>query len=59
MIRAVKQGMNWMTIEINSIEDDAENIEEFVGVGDPVVLVQDIEELKELLDLEDFEITQY
>jgi len=43
--RATMMSMKWYAIEIDSVEDDAENIEEFASQGTAVVIVDDLEVL--------------
>lgn len=46
MIRIVKMSNKYYGIEIDSIEDDLENIKDFIDQGTPVILVNDLEDLE-------------
>lgn len=57
MIRIVKTSYKYYGKEITSIEDDTDNIFEFVTNGEPVILVQSLEDLYELgIDKKDVEM---
>jgi len=58
MFRAVKEGRTWYALEIESLEDDIENIQEFVDSGQPVILVNEIDDLEQLLPDERISIIQ-
>ena len=51
MIRLVRMSGTWYGITIETeydLEDDAENIHVLVEAGDPVILVDDLEQVEEL-----------
>lgn len=47
----------WYGTEIEDVEDDMSNIQEFINSGTAVVLAADVEDFKELLNLEDEDFT--
>ena len=47
MYRIVKSSGKVYAYEITSIEDDIENIEEFISSGDVILLCEDFEDLYE------------
>lgn len=48
MIRATYMSLKWLSTEIASVEDDAENIQVFVEEGTPVLLLDDFDQAEEL-----------
>lgn len=48
MYRIVKMSGKVYALEIDNIEDDIENIEEFISTGDSVILCEDLSDLYDL-----------
>lgn len=48
MYRIIEQRHRWYALRVDSIEDDAENIEDFVKDGDIVIIVDDLKMLSQL-----------
>lgn len=48
MYRLTNLSSQWYALEINSIEDDIENIKEFTSTGTPIILCEDFDNLYEL-----------
>lgn len=49
MIRAIQVVEKWYVEEITTIEEDAQNIRVSVEEGKPVIIVNDVGDLRELL----------
>jgi hypothetical protein len=52
MFRVMKMGHSFYATEVNSVEDDAENIQKFVDDAVMVILVEEIEDAEKLFDVE-------
>jgi hypothetical protein len=57
MYRVVCLGHKWHAIEIKSIENDLENINEFVDNADPVIIVNELWQVEDLL-MDEIEIVE-
>ncbi len=55
MYRVIKIRGKFYGIEIDSIDDDIENIEGFIETGDPVILCDELEDL-EIFGIDETEI---
>ena len=55
MLRAIKMSGMIYAIEV-TLEDDIENIEQFVSEGNPVVLANELEEIAGLFNVSEDEI---
>jgi hypothetical protein len=53
IIRLVKMGGKWYATKI-TLNNDLENIEEFINSGEPVLLVADIADIPD--EIEDYEL---
>jgi hypothetical protein len=60
MIRITKMQGKYYALPIKSLEEgpsgDRDNIEQFVSEGQPVILVEDIGDLKDIMDLDPAEV---
>ena len=55
MIRLVYLGRRWIGKEIESLIDDRENIVELVNEGNPIIIVDELESLKDI-DIDPLEV---
>ena len=55
MYRVVKISNKYYGVEIDSVDDDIENMEGFIETGDPVILCDELEDL-EIFGIDETEI---
>ena len=56
MYRVIKSGNEFLAIKINSVYEDAENIETYLAEDTPVILIADKELLEEYADVNSINI---